>query len=302
MDKILRGLPLFYEVARQKSFSRASEVLDVPLPSLSRRVAALEKELGVQLLNRTTRSVGLTESGKAFFQGCDYILSELDILRERIVMNEKKATGRVRVSVPTDIYYRFLRGVFGDFARLHPGIELQVLFSPRWVDLHTDPFDLEIRIGPLPDSDLKVRKLATVHANIYASPEFLEYHPLPKQPQEISRLPFIWLYQIDHYRLDLVSGKKQETVFVRPAHIVSNVALGLELMLAGQGLLLLETELGHGYVQEGTAVCVLPEWRTSSVEISVVMAMDRVPQRIRIFIDYLAGHFARMSQNGEVVP
>ena len=236
MDTLLRGLPYFLEVARQSSFSRASEALDVPLPSVSRRVAALEKELGVRLLHRTTRSVSLTESGKVFFEGCDYLLSELDMLRDRVVQNEKKASGRVRIAVPTALYYQFLQGVFGSFARLYPGIELQVLFTERWVDLYKDSFDLEIRIGPLPDSDLRVHKIATVSANVYASAEFLQYNPLPKVPRDLERLPCIWLFQIDHMRLELRKAEQTEIVIVRPVHLVSNVSLALELLLAGQGI------------------------------------------------------------------
>lgn len=296
MDALLRGLPFFVEVARQESFTRASEVLDVPLPSVSRRIAALEKELGVRLLHRTTRSVGLTESGKTFYEGCDYILSELDLLRERVVQNEKKTSGRIRVAVPEDVYARFLQGVFGDFARLHPGIELQVLFTSRWVDLHKDPFDLEIRIGPLPDSDLKVRTLAVGHANVYASAELLQYREAPAAPQDLARFPVIWLYQIEHSRLELQKGDTMEAVIVRPAHLVSSISLGLELLLAGQGATLLEETLARPYVEAGTIVRLLPEWHTRSVNISAVMAAEKVPQRIRLFIDYLVSHFAEIKR------
>lgn len=294
MDALLRGLPYFLEVARQESFSRASEALDVPLPSVSRRIAALEKQLGVRLLHRTTRSVSLTESGKIFYEGCDYILSELDMLRDRVIQNETGAAGRLRISVPADIYFQFLQGVFGDFTRLHPGIELQVLFTTRWVDLYKDPFDLEIRVGPLPDSDLKVRTLATMRTNIHASTELLQHHPMPQTPRDLEKFPFIWLYQIEHTRLDLQRGEKTEAVIVRPAHLVSNIGLSLELMLAGQGVSLLQEGMAEPFVREGRIVRLLPEWHTPPVNISAVMATARVPQRIRIFIDYLAAHFARI--------
>lgn len=294
MDTILRGLPLFVEVARQRSFSRASETLDIPLPSVSRRIASLEKELGVRLLNRTTRSVSLTESGKAFFEGADYILSELDILRERVARSEKEASGRLRVSVPEDIYFRYMQGVFGDFVRLYPGIELQVLFTVRWVDLHKDPFDLEIRVGPLPDSELKVRRLGTVHAGIYASAEFMQYREWPESPQELSKIPCIWLYQIEHFRLELESPDGVDTVLVRPVHLVSNISLALELMLAGQGATMMEERLVQEHVRSGRAVRLLPDWHTVPMDISAVMATGRLPQRIRLFIDYLADRLADM--------
>ena len=296
MEKILRGLPYFLEVARQRSFSRAAELLDVPLPSLSRRIAALEKELGVKLLNRTTRSVSLTESGVLFYEGGDFILSELDLLRERIVQNETRATGRVRVSVPTDIYYRFLQGVFGEFTRRHPGVELVVLFTPRWVDLHTEPFDLELRVGPLPDSSLRVRKLATLSSNLYASAEFVRCHPIPEKPQDLARLPFIWLYQLDHSRLDLIRGTTLESVIIRPVHRVSSFALGLELMRAGQGVMWLEKEMAKELEEGGSVVRLLPEWHTQPVDMNIVMASDKVPQRIRLFIEYLAAHFAEITR------
>ena len=296
MEKILRGLPYFLEVARQRSFSRAAELLDVPLPSLSRRIAALERELGVKLLNRTTRSVNLTESGVLFFEGADFILSELDLLRERIVQSETRAAGRVRVSVPTDLYYRFLQGIFGEFTRRHPGVELVVLLTPRWVDLHTEPFDLDIRVGPLPDSDLRVRKLATVTANLYASAEFVRCHPIPEKPQDLAQLPFIWLYQLDHVRLELMRGTAHESVIIRPVHRVSNFALGLELMRAGQGVIWLEKEMAKELEEAGDIVRLLPEWHLRPADINIVMATDRVPQRIRLFIEFLVAHFAQITR------
>lgn len=294
MDTLLRGLPYFLEVARQSSFSRASEALDVPLPSVSRRVAALEKELGVKLLHRTTRSVSLTESGKEFYEGCDRILSELDMLRDRVVQNEKRIAGRVRVSVQSEVYFQYLQGAFGDFSRLYPNVELQVLLTSRWVDLYKDPFDLDIRVGPLPDSALRVRTLATVYANIYASVELLRHHPLPESPRDLTRLPFIWLYQLDHSRLELKKKEAVEAVIVRPAHLVSNISLSLELLLAGQGATIMEEAMAKPHVQAGTIVRLLPEWHTPGVNISAVMAGGRVSRRVRAFIEFLAHRFAPM--------
>lgn len=294
MDRLLRDMPYFMEVARRKSFTQAADALDVPVSTLSRRIAAMEKSMGVQLLHRSTRIVELTESGKNFYESCDFIVAEVNNARERLVRDLKRPVGRVRLSVQADVYYLFLRGVACSFAAQYPGIEMHVFFSTRWVDLHTEPFDLEIRGGDLPDSDLKVRKLVTANAGLYAAPGLLEIYSAPTNPAELSQLPWIYHDEPGSSGLELRKDDTVEAVSLRPAHVVNNIAASLEFTLEGLGAAALELSVAGEYEKKGQLVRLLPDWHIPGFAISVVMAGDQLPYRVRLFVDHLATHFASL--------
>lgn len=291
MDRLLRDMPYFMEVARQKSFTLAADALDVPLSTLSRRIAAMEKDLGVHLLHRTTRSVELTESGKTFYESCDHILTEMENTRERMLRDLEKPSGRLRVSLPEYIYHVYMGDILSSFAALYPEIELHVHFTTRWVDLNTEPFDLEIRGGDLPDSDLKVHKLCTVHPALYASPILLEFYKEPEKPGDLKNMPFIFHIAPGNYTLELHRDGRAEIVSLRPVHMAGSISLCLEFALKGLGVAALVAPLTERYEQTGQLVRLLPEWEAPGADISVVMPSGDLPYRVRLFVDYLAEHF-----------
>lgn len=293
LNRLLRDLPLFVEVAKQKNFTRAADVLEMPLSTISRRIQALEKELGVPLFYRSARKVELTESGKAFFERCGFIMAEAEAAWEELARNMKTPAGRVRISVPADIYHVYLRGAFGSFAAQWPGIQLYVNFSQRWVDLLSEPYDLDIRIGPLPDSNLKARKLVTLRPALYASPKLLEFYPAPEKPADLSKLPCI----IAHNGVWVMSkGEQTESVSVHPAHVVNSGGIALELALAGLGVTWLVPVIASRYEESGELVPLLPGWTYPSADINIVMASSQVPKRVRLFVEHLVDFFSGASE------
>lgn len=283
-------MPLFVEVARQKSFTRAADALDMPLSTVSRRIIALEKDLGIPLFFRSARKVELTENGQAFFERCGFILTEVDAAWEELSRDMKSPTGKVRVSMPTDFYHNYLSGTLGSFAAQWPGIALHVQLSERWVDLHSEPYDLDIRIGKIPDSNLRVRGLFTVQPVLYASPKLLEFYPPPEEPSELSRMPCVSLMQQGEV-WTLNKEKRTETIFIRAAHMTNNVSVLLELALAGLGAGWFLPAMTSRYEAAGELVRLLPGWTHFKVTVSIVTATNRIPQRVRLFIDHLVAYF-----------
>lgn len=295
MDNILRGIPYFLQVARQKSFTLASEALDIPLSSLSRRIKDLEKSLGLQLLHRTTRSVELTESGKSFYESCDVIMSELQRTCARLTNEQRVPAGKVRLSVLADIYQVYLQGVTSAFAARYPKIEMHVHVSTRWVDLYSEPFDLEFRVGKLPDSDLKAHKLATIHPCLYASPNLLECYTAPESPKELDSFPVILQTHPGRCNLELQRKGETITISLKPVHVVNSMSIALEFALAGLGVAALLPSVAEEYVKKGKLVHLLPDWQGSGIDINVVMAGGMLSYRVRLFVDYLAAHFAKLA-------
>jgi DNA-binding transcriptional LysR family regulator len=295
MDKLLREIPLFIEVAKQKSFTKAADILDRPLSTVSRRISELEKVLGIPLFFRHSRKIELTESGKLFFEHCRTIVTEANFAIDTLTNNMIRPHGKIRLVLPAEIYHGFLKGKLGYFASKWPSIELHIYISNRWVDLHFEEYDLNIRSGHLPDSDLKIRKLFTLRPALYASPNLFTAYRMPDTPADIAMLPCIvrftvgdeWIFHKDSYR---------ETVIVPSRYMVDSSSVALDLALAGAGVTWLPPGEVHQYEISGELIRLLPEWRHASVDLSVVMANTQLPQRLRLFVEYLVECFSSLPQ------
>lgn len=296
MNILLRDMPLFVEVAKHKSFTLAAEALDMYISTLSRKIAQLEKELGVQLFLRSTRHVELTESGRMLYERCRYLLAETETLYDEVIQNMTRPAGPVRVAVSPDVYHTYLWGIAGDFAKQWPDIHLHLTFMQRWVDLLTEPYDLDIRVGPLPNSDLKARKLIAMQPALYASPALLAKHPAPEKPADLKNFPCIGFTQRDSM-WQMKKGKKTETVAIQALHTVNSISLCLELVQAGIGASwLVPPVLKHPALTSHEFVIILPGWTIPGIDLYVVMASNQLPHRVRLFLDHLIAHCDRISQ------
>ena len=292
MRDFMSDIPIFVEISRRKSFSASAEALGVPVATLSRRIAAMEKNLGIQLLRRTTRKVELTEEGEALYRQCDGIVSEVQNVKETILHGQRRPAGKVRFALPATAYSLYVQEHLGAFSRLWPEIELHVHISTPWVDFNTELFDLEIRFGKQPDSSYKMRKLTTIYGGLYCAPALLQRHALPARPQDLKALPRV--HQVGSLNpLRLYTEKKMEVVSLPPPrHVVNNPAVKQELILAGQVFGTMESTVGQKLEAEGRVVRLLPEWRLKGVDVVMVMPPGNPPHRVRIFADYISGLFA----------
>lgn len=295
MNPLFRDMPLFVEVARNKSFSRAAARLDMYTSTLSRRIAALEKEVGVPLFLRTTRNVELTTGGKLLLERCEFLLAEADYALESVVGNMTRPAGPVRVSLFEYSYHAVLKGVFTGFAAKWPDVQLSVTFNDRPVDLLSEPYDVDFRVGPLPDSTLVARRVLTVEPQIFASPALLERYPMPEKPEDLATMPCLVLNRIGSaWRLH--RGREQVVCSVRPRHVFSSISLCQEFVLAGQGVALLRKHLAVEDVKAGRLVRLLPEWTGTRHELFMVRAPGQPPKRVQVFMDYMGEFFDSLGQ------
>lgn len=296
LSDLLRDMPLFVEVAKHKSFTLAAEALDMYISTLSRRISLLETRLGVPLFLRSTRNVELTESGKVFFDRCRYLLAETENIYEEVARNMTRAAGPVRVAIPADVYHTYMWGTSGEFAKKWPEINLVISFMHRWVDLITEPFDLDLRVGKLPDSEMVTRKLIALEPGLYASEALLKKHGIPNHPKELKRYPCITLPQQGNI-WTMHKGKKKESISINPAHMVNSISLALDLAIAGQGVTWLAPALlSHPEMREHDLVHILPEWSVPGIQLNIVMPNRQLPYRVRLYVDFLVEHFAKLPQ------
>ncbi|UQZ90605.1 LysR family transcriptional regulator [Deltaproteobacteria bacterium Smac51] len=293
MKSLLNDMPLFLEVARQKSFTQAAEILDIPDSTVSRRISALEKELGVRLLNRNSRSVELTDSGKEFFEYCDNIVAEVEAARDCLVGTNNSPSGKVRISLRNDIYLSHLSGAFIEFAQKWPDIQLHATYNKHWVDLMTEPFDLDIRVGnDMPASNLVSRRLGQTKPAIYASPLLMDKYDFPESVEDLRKIPAIAIASMDE-KISLWKDGQSQTVTLKAAHRFTCGGACLGFALAGLGLTLLSPGRAAPYVKAGELVRLLDGWSLPGEDVHLVSVSSRMPKRVRLFMDHLFEYSSR---------
>ncbi len=195
--ELLRDMALFVEVAKTKSLKRAAETLGIPDSTLSRRLSALEHDIGLRLLSRTTRRIELTEAGLVYFTACKQIVEAAENANEQVRNMAEKPRGRLRLALPVDFSTFFLAPLIAEFAALYPAITFDLRLSEGWVDLSSEGYDVAIRLGVQPDSTLTVRQLSSIYYSLYAAPAYLQLRGEPQHPSELAAIPaFAWSVRI----------------------------------------------------------------------------------------------------------
>jgi DNA-binding transcriptional LysR family regulator len=294
MSARLDEIAVFIEVVRKRSFVRAAEQLGASVSAVSRSVAALEARLGVRLLQRTTRSVGLTEAGGAYFSRCEALLAELESAEAEASALGDELQGRLRVSAPSGLGMTHLVPALPEFLARHPKLTVDLDLSNRFVDLVEERYDLAIRTGTLRDSRLVARRLGSNRRRLAASRDYLARHGAPRHPRELARHACLVLDITDHPdRWDL--QRRGETAAMNVSGpLRSNNALALhDACSRGLGIALLP---GFALAEDfaaGRLVHVLPQWATEEQGIYAIYPGYRfIPAKVRALVDYFAGKLA----------
>lgn len=291
-------LVLFARVVDEGSFSRAAEFLNMPKSTLSRRMAALESQLGERLLLRTTRKLTVTDFGNAVLSHAHQVASEVEATSALTHHRQLEPSGRLRVSIPGDFANDALGSLFAEFMIRYPAISLEVDISPRRVDLIGENFDVAIRMGDLADdASLAARRVAVFSAGIYASPDYLKLRGVPAEPEALmghdtlhllARIgePLPWrLKRADEYWSGIPPGRTTS----------NSPALLAHLALSGAGITTLADHLAEPYVNNGGLIRVLGDWTLPTVTAWAVFPGRRLmPARTRAFLDALEARFTGM--------
>lgn len=293
MDVDANDLLLFARVVETGSFSRAAERTGLPKSTVSRRITALEQQLGERLLARSTRQLAVTDFGQGVLEHARRLAEEVEGAAAFAQFRQAKPRGRLRVSMPPDFSEKLvLTTFFLQFCSDYPEIRLELDMSPRNVDLLSEQFDLAIRISPRLDDDatLVARKLSELPSALYASPAYLARYGRPKTPDDLLKHtalhmvasngePIRWKLQRGH---DHWEG-------LPPGPLATN-SMGLTLQLASHGLGIAQFtgRIALPSVEMGLIEQVLPEWAAPPVTVWAVMPGRRlIPTRTRVFVDAL---------------
>ncbi|WP_423197223.1 Transcriptional regulator, LysR family [Cupriavidus sp. H19C3] len=287
----LNDLSLFARVVQHGSFSAASRATGVPKSRLSRRIAQLEKDLGVQLLRRTTRQVRVTELGEAFYARCKAMLAEAEAAREIVDLAREKPCGRLHVTCPVAIVQILLAPAIGGFMRANPGIRLEIEATNRRVDVIGENVDLALRVRDvLDDSSLAVRTFGRSQLMLVAAPALLDSIGRPRTPQALEGVPGVGQKPHDGKHVWTLFCKTGQSVHVgyEPQLVSDEFALLREACLAGRGVAMLPRMYCREEIARGDLEVLLPEWDLPMGVLHAVFPSRKgVTPALRLFLDFL---------------
>ena len=286
--ELLNDMALFVEVAKAMSFRRAADTLGMPNSTLSRRISALEKAIGLRLLNRTTRRLELTEAGLIYFERCKRIVEEARLAHEQLGEMLAHPTGVLRVSLPVDFATSYLAPLIAEFAGRYPGISFVFDLTPRRVDLVAEPFDVAIRIGGSQDSGLISRLLATLNTQLYASPDYLARAGLPERPSDLSTHECIGFRSLKPSIWTLLhEDGANEDVVVTGRFQLNSVGMMRRLATLDLGIVQMADAVVADDVASGRLVKVLPNWHSPSMPVYALTETRLLPAKTQRFIAFL---------------
>lgn len=292
MDRIeeIRG---FVAVADAKSFTQAARRLGISSAQISKLVARLEDRLRARLLNRTTRDVSLTDTGRAYLSRARELLEDFDQL-ESAVGDTARPRGLLRLSVPVTFGAAEIGPALLDFAAAHREIALDVSFSDRAVNLVEEGFDAAVRIGNLSDSSLVARRLAAARIVTCASPAYLARRGTPLRPDDLASHEFIVDLNIrEPFLGEFGRGARRRKVRVDWRLRFSSAQACLAAARAGFGIARAPAFAAADDLRAGRLWLLLAEFEPEPVPIHVVYPQTRhLPAKVRAFIDFLAQRFA----------
>ncbi|EJK83503.1 LysR family transcriptional regulator [Rhizobium rhizogenes] len=290
MDR-LSGLNAFVRSADLGSFAAAGRVLGLSASAVGKAVTNLERQLGVRLMQRSTRSIRLTEEGRLFHERCRRVLDDLEDAQASLAQAVAVPRGRLRVSVPI-VSYHFLLPVLPEFVVRYPEVELDIDFNDRIVDMIEEGVDVAIRSGDLPDSRLMSRTLRPFQMLLCAAPAYLERHGVPDCPRALDdhlaiRFRFPNSGKLQNWPLNLPDGGLE--LHMKTALSCNNMEALRGAVISGLGIGCMPDFLARSPLAEGKLRTVLDDHIDGPGHFHLLWPSNRhLSPKVRVFVDFLS--------------
>lgn len=287
MDRLTR-IRVFIAVVETGSFSAASERLGLSRAAASKYVSQLEEHLGGRLLNRTTRHVSATESGRLYFERCKEILHNLEEADGLVSGLSGQPRGTLRVTCPTYFASQHLLPLIHEFQQRYPAVNIELMCAERLVDLADEGYDLAIRITDAPDPELIARRLARCRHVLVAAPTYLTKAPALDEPDDLRQHACVVYAHTAGGVWPMTKAGKTQSIKVNPTVKTNNPDVMLEAAVSGMGVALMPSFLASDAVRNGALRLLLEDYQILDMNIYAVYASrHHLPAKIRVFIDYL---------------
>ena len=288
----LNAITVFVRIGETRSFTLAARRIGITPSAASKSVSRLERELGVRLVNRTTRTVSLTSDGATFFIRCRQILADIEEAQIVLTRASTVPRGKLRVQIPVGFGRRVIVPALADFIARYPELIIDIELSDRGVDLAEEGLDAVVRIGDLPDSRLIARKLCETYFVTCAAPEYLRHHGEPKTPDDLEK----------HRCLTYVSPQTGHVTNWRFTHKgkhfsktingilnMNSVESILDVAVAGAGIITLSNFVVADAIRAGKLKLILRDYIARESVISIVYLPNRqMSSRMQAFVSFLS--------------
>jgi len=289
----LNAMAIFVEVVRAGSFSSAAKKLGMPLSTVSRKVSDLESHLGVKLLERTTRSLRLTEVGAPYANQCERALQEFEEAERLIAERQTDVTGVLRISTPPNLADILFTTIIETFQASYPKAAVRVFVTERNIDFVQDGVDLAFRVGQLSDSSLVARKIATYRHLLVASPDYLQSHDAIHEPSDLLQHGLIAFGAWGHHEQTWTLLKVSRTKSIRfsPKLSVNDYSAIERVAIRHQGVAEIPSIICAAGLRHNALVEVLPDWQFRPVDLQAVhTGTKNMSKMIRLFLDASIAH------------
>ncbi len=288
---VMHSMAVFRRVVEAKNFSAVARETNMSQSTVSKHIAALEERLGTKLLNRSTRSLKLTEAGKEYYHHCIRILNDFQEAEASVGKGKINPTGILRMSTSATFGRTYLLPHLKQFFESYPDINIDLLFDDDYVDLVKEGIDLAIRIGPLADSTLIARKIGSSPRVVVASPEYLVKHGRPRKPVDLmkhscliytlQKSPDLWYFNS--------TQEGDESIRVSGRLKASSPDAVCDATIKGLGISIVCEWHVRKYIKTGALKVILPDYRPTTYDIHAVYPERRfVPQKVKRMIEFLA--------------
>ncbi len=285
---------MFAQVVECGSFTQAAEAMDITKSTISRKIADLEKDLAVRLLTRSTRNLVLTHEGEAFYQSCRQVVEIASQAELEVTANQDLIRGRLNVVMPVEVGQKVFGKSINAFLKQYPHVSLHLELSNREVDLIAEGIDLHVRVGDINDSGMVARPFHSSRRILVASPDYLALNGNIESPVDLvaphHQIKIYNAVKIPHWALEKDGHQVQIELPYR--FMVNTITSAMSACLDGLGIALLPEFICREHIDRGELIQILPGWVSPVVPISFVYPQrDLIPNRLRLFIDYLLERF-----------
>lgn len=287
MDR-LEAMTVFVAVVETGSLSAAGRTLNMPLPTISRKLSELEAHIKTRLVHRSTRKLTLTDAGTSYLTACRHILEAVSEAESAAAGEYSAPRGNLVVTAPIVFGRRHVLPITTEFIAAYPDVDVQLVLGDRSLDLLDEHIDVAVRIGELPDSSLVATRVGAVRQVVCASPGYLKQHGTPKHPNDLARhacVTFSGLPSPDAWTFPF--GRTKLAVPVHSRLIVNTAEAAIDAAINGTGITRVLSYQIADAVKAGTLRTVLKKFEPALMPVSLVYTgQRRVPQKLRAFLDY----------------
>lgn len=291
--ELLDGIAVFVAVINTGSFTAAAQALGHSTSHISKAVTRLEKRLGSRLLNRTTRTISLTDAGRAYYERCSQIVIDAENAERSVSQLQDEPRGLLRVNAPMSFGSKYLLDVMSQFMHQYPEVNLEVEFNDRIIDVVAEGYDVVIRVGETKDSNLVARKFTQSRSVVVASPDYLKKHGRPVEAIELEQYdciaysllpnPLVWEFK---------KGDEHVQVNIRPRALCNSAHIEVAMACQGIGITRLPLFTCEQEIAEGKLQVILDDYEAIEFLVYAVYPHRQyLTAKVRAFVDFLVASF-----------